>query len=571
MKYQTSLLRWAGLIVAALVVVASAGHQAWGAADDANAMTRRADVVTIDAMAKDGKLELPAVVFLHDQHTKALEAVQKDCSSCHKPIASGSEAYSFTFMRAEELKGDALKALYHTNCIGCHTDMGKAGKKTGPVEAECRSCHVEKPLVQSDRQDIGLDKAAHYKHIASAQIKVEGSDKNCAACHHVYDAAEQKLVYAKDKEDSCRACHKLPDEQVKLLKAKADAADANGLIAKRPTLDAAAHQSCVNCHLQVEAKKEAGVMAGPVTCAGCHSPAAQATLAEEYARAKTEGIPRLERGQADAYLMLPATEADPNIKGMMRPVSFNHKFHESSVKDCRTCHHKQIDTCVSCHSLQGKPEGNYKPLAKVMHEGASERSCVGCHNIQKQDPSCAGCHTVMPLGAPKDSCASCHNTPKGMDSALAENGSLLKLDGTFRSSLAGAGIAERESAQARTFAQDDIPETVSIGILSNEYQPSELPHRKIVNKLLELQKDNRLAAVFHTDPGTLCQGCHHNSPVSKTPPKCASCHSIDVQSSEDGRLHLKAAYHQQCMTCHARMNQKPAETACNDCHKPRGK
>ena len=75
MKYQTSLLRWAGLIVAALVVVASAGHQAWGAADDANAMTRRADVVTIDAMAKDGKLELPAVVFLHDQHTKALEAV----------------------------------------------------------------------------------------------------------------------------------------------------------------------------------------------------------------------------------------------------------------------------------------------------------------------------------------------------------------------------------------------------------------------------------------------------------------------------------------------------------------
>jgi len=86
---------------------------------------------------------------------------------------------------------------------------------------------------------------------------------------------------------------------------------------------------------------------------------------------------------------------------------------------------------------------------------------------------------------------------------------------------------------------------------------------------VEKQKDNRLAAAFHSDKATLCQGCHHNSPASKTPPKCVSCHPVAVKPTTDGQLALKAAYHQQCMTCHARMNQKPAATECADCHKVR--
>ncbi|MEZ4603850.1 MAG: hypothetical protein R2861_10745 [Desulfobacterales bacterium] len=36
--------------------------------------------------------------------------------------------------------------------------------------------------------------------------------------------------------------------------------------------------------------------------------------------------------------------------------------------------------------------------------------------------------------------------------------------------------------------------------------------------------ENRLAAHFHDDAKTLCAGCHHHSPVSLTPPACASCH-----------------------------------------------
>lgn len=570
MKYQTSLLRWAGLLSLVFAVFVFAGLEARGAVAAKPATgEKRADVVIIDAMAADGKRELPAVIFQHDQHTKALEAMQKDCSSCHSPLKQGEAALSFRFMDSEGKQGEALKNVFHKNCIGCHADLLKSGRKTGPQEAECRSCHVARPSVVSNWQDMAFDKVIHYKHVASPQITVEGNDKNCAACHHVYDAAAQKLVWGKDKEDSCRACHVLPAEQKALLAQNPEAADDNGLLAKRPTLDVAAHQSCINCHLTVAAKKLPDAATGPVDCAGCHSPEAQAVLAERSAASSPTAIPRLERGQPDVTLMLPAPSKGVELKGMMRPVSFNHKFHESVTMDCRTCHHTKIDACSSCHSLEGKAEGGFVPQAMSMHKADSTRSCLGCHNQQKAKPECAGCHVTpaVPLG--QNSCAACHSTPPGMSDEAAENASLLTVSKEEAARLAKAAVAARESMRVTTFGQDAIPEMVRMDILAKEFAPSDLPHRKIVNTLVDKQKNSRLAAVFHAEEATLCQGCHHNTPPSKTPPRCVSCHGVNVPAVQ-GWLPLKAAYHQQCMTCHARMNQKPAETQCADCHKPRG-
>jgi hypothetical protein len=120
-----------------------------------------------------------------------------------------------------------------------------------------------------------------------------------------------------------------------------------------------------------------------------------------------------------------------------------------------------------------------------------------------------------------------------------------------------------------TYDKEDIPEKVVINVMANpddRYEAVELPHRKIVEKLTSNVKENKLAAYFHREKGTLCQGCHHNSPVSKKPPKCATCHGKPFDDREPLRPGLMGAYHQQCMTCHKEMKiEKPA--GCTGCHK----
>jgi hypothetical protein len=140
-------------------------------------------------------------------------------------------------------------------------------------------------------------------------------------------------------------------------------------------------------------------------------------------------------------------------------------------------------------------------------------------------------------------------------------------------------LAARRGNALKLVAEKDIPEKVVIKALADEYQPSELPHRKIVLTLARAVKDSPLAGAFHADPTTLCQGCHHNSPPSVKPPRCASCHGKPF--TDGGRPGLKAAYHNQCMGCHTAMGidqpaaanslgldkPTPAATDCTGCHK----
>ena len=76
-----------------------------------------------------------------------------------------------------------------------------------------------------------------------------------------------------------------------------------------------------------------------------------------------------------------------------------------------------------------------------------------------------------------------------------------------------------------TYAVDDIPEMAVIKDLANQYKPCEFTHRKQVLALLKGMQGNTLAEYFHREQGTMCQGCHHNSPAAKEPPGCVNCHS----------------------------------------------
>lgn len=74
-------------------------------------------------------------------------------------------------------------------------------------------------------------------------------DGGCAACHHVYDEADDKLIYAEGEEMACSECHS-NETQDDVLSFR----DAN-------------HASCTSCHRALIKDKQP---AGPTTCGECH-------------------------------------------------------------------------------------------------------------------------------------------------------------------------------------------------------------------------------------------------------------------------------------------------------------
>jgi hypothetical protein len=561
-KGRVLLLSAGALFALAVVSILSLEAQGVGEAQ-ANAALRT-DVVKIDAMKALGPLELPPVTFLHDKHTAALKTGDKDCKVCH--LEKDGQVV-VKFKREKDTSAAEVKAVYHKNCIGCHKDMAAKGQKTGPLDGACRSCHDAKPSVVSGRQAAGFTTALHFRHGESKDIpsalKAEGGaaqKDNCDRCHHEFNKETKKTFYAKGKEDSCRVCH--------LEKATKDSR----------SMSEASHAACVNCHRDLALKGVKEV--GPVQCAGCHSKEAQekAELKDKAAAAKAQdGAPLIRRNQPAQTLVVVDKPAEGLRPMTMTPVAFNHKLHEKNVDTCRACHHKGIQACSKCHTVAGSKDGGGVQLEKAMHLATSGRSCVGCHNQKKADPKCAGCHDLMKFRATpaKDACKKCHVDAAKVKAPAAEAGGtpaywLMKPE---EKAAAAALVMKDRRDKADVFATDDIPEKVTIKYMVNEYEGSEMPHRKIVMKLMENVKDSKMSGVFHSDPGAVCQACHHHGVAGqKKPPRCVNCHGKPFDPQQPNRPGLKAAYHGQCMGCHKSMAlKKPLNTDCVGCHKERKK
>jgi hypothetical protein len=546
MKKTRPMLRWAGIAVLGVMLSASGGL-VW--AEQTAAPTTAPgtpDQITINTLAPYGKLELPPVTYLHDVHTQALAKENKGCETCHYLEAS---KLSFTYLRHSNTRPEDIKDIYHATCIGCHAKDAAAGKKTGPLDGFCRSCHNANLPVTSARLDAGLDKVLHYRHLASKDIAGKtGAQDNCGACHHEYDQATKKLVSIPGQEGSCRYCHlQLPHDGIR-------------------SLQQAAHEQCLTCHQNLAQKGVKGNL--PVTCNGCHSAEAQAAIAkadqELVAKLPGREVPRLKRNQPDATLVM--YEGKPGMGGKaktaMPPVPFNHAAHEKYSDNCRVCHHASMEACSKCHTLGGSPEGGNVTFEQAMHRTTSQHSCEGCHTAKQAAPNCAGCHNNLAQARPAntENCQLCH----------------MSLPGTVTSREQKYAIAEtmlknRKMTPGR-FAAGEIPDKVIIGELSNKFEPVQMDHLHHINKLLEGSKDSQLANYFHNPQGTLCQGCHHNSPASKTPPNCGNCHAqahglTAFKATEENRPGLLAAQHNQCMGCHKQMGVKPVATACTECHR----
>jgi hypothetical protein len=483
--------------------------------------TARTDILVLDGMEQFGDLTRPAVVFFHDAHQKAVVEAGGNCATCHM---TKDDSLSLLFMRTADDSREQVMKAYHDNCIACHKDTKAAGRATGPVT--CGQCHKARPDVESAFSKIAFDRSLHFRHVQDEKNK-------CEACHHSYNEQTEKLYYKKGEEASCLYCH------------------GEKPVGKAAPWQNAAHNACVLCHKGLVDKNE---KAGPVECAGCHSAEARKTIKI------VEEPPRYTRNQPDYSLIQTPM---PEGRARMEPVSFAHMAHEDYEQSCRACHHKSLEACNTCHTVAGDKKGDFVNLSSAMHQVSAQESCVGCHASQQRAPECAGCH-VAPLasGPDKDSCVSCHQAvPPADRSAVPPEMAHLKDE-----QIAAFLALEKRRPITKTIPQDDIPEIVVMNQFSNQYQGSNLPHRKIVNTLLEKMRDSNLAGYFHREEGLMCAGCHHNSPVSKKPPRCTSCHAGVGGGKDLARPGAVAAYHQQCIGCHEVMGIEKA-MSCTACHK----
>ena len=475
----------------------------------------RPDIINIDFIKVFGDLERHSVIFPHDKHTDAVEKSGGNCQTCHD---LKGDKLSQEFIGSDDKNRKAVMDNFHINCIGCHEKTKGDNIQSGPVA--CADCHQEKPLTVSSRQPMGLDNSLHYRHS-------KAYDNKCEACHT--DCKTDK--YSKGKETTCRHCH------------SSDKSDSEMIL-----IEQAAHESCISCHMAQQAEKKE---TGPVKCAGCHDSDAQKSIK------KVIPVPRMERNQPDILMLKTgSSELDKPGANRMDFVSFNHKGHENYNDTCRVCHHKSMSACNTCHTVDGSEESMGVSLEQAMHKLDSQQSCTGCHELLKHDTSCAGCHGFLAKNRKQDdaSCLMCHE--KQPDGKIISDAELKKMIG-------------KRPNKVLMYNAEDIPENIIIKELSEKYEPVNFPHRQIVNKIAENIKENKLAAYFHSDKGTLCQGCHHNSPATKKPTGCKNCHGKPFSEKNSDKPGIMGAYHIQCMECHVNMHIE--QVGCTDCHSEKSK
>ena len=503
---KTIVLLIVSLVSLSLLALTNCGQ---GQADQ---KTTRSDIINIDAMSVFGSLDRPPVQFQHDLHTEAIAKQGKDCQTCHLQMENGRLSQKFS--RLDDSDKDAMMILYHEKCIDCHNQTIVSGLKAGPTI--CGDCHKHEPDLISSRQPIGFDKSLHHRHI-------EASGDDCGLCHHEYNEQTKELYYKKGSESTCRDCHK-------------EQAEGN-----KPSLETAAHWSCLGCHLENDNPDN------PVDCAGCHDKQRQMSIKI------VEKPERLKRNQPD-FKLLSAFKTEL-LSSKLNTVPFSHIGHERFNNTCRVCHHESMKACSECHTLTGNPAGDGVTLQQAMHDMNSEHSCIGCHNRKKSETECAGCHELMDQRQfSEHSCTICHAGP------LPQN---LAKDKNRYSSI--AQFKPKAKDYKLSFKNNDIPDIVTIGVLSEKYNPAVFPHRDVVNKLMEYIDDSRIATHFHGDEDVVCQGCHHHSPIGAKPPLCESCHGEPFNEADLFKPGLYGAYHRQCLGCHQKMEiEEPSD--CVGCH-----
>ena len=77
-------------------------------------------------------------------HKKHAETLKIDCLKCHHTWKKGETSGKLCVeCHKDKAEGKTLAAkdAFHKDCQGCHSDLKKASKPTGPTV--CTQCHVK--------------------------------------------------------------------------------------------------------------------------------------------------------------------------------------------------------------------------------------------------------------------------------------------------------------------------------------------------------------------------------------------------------------------------------------------
>lgn len=157
-----------------------------------------------------------------------------------------------------------------------------------------------------------------------------------------------------------------------------------------------------------------------------------------------------------------------------------------------------------------------EPRCESCHHHASgvetAPPCRACHGLATEDlrrpglkgayhRQCMNCHREM--GAGPLGCEDCHKRKKDR-----------------------GPVATKDTLAF-------VPDKMTLGHLSAEFEPSLFDHKA------------------HVDHAGKCEDCHHESSRVEKTPACRKCHNTPEK--------LKAAYHDQCMTCHRPVTKHTAQ------------
>ncbi len=239
------------------------------------------------------------------------------------------------------------------------------------------------------------------------------------------------------------------------------------------------------------------------------------------------------RGQPDAHrVVCPSTTPKRPVgapEAGMKPVVFNHKAHEASVDSCRTCHHVRIESCTVCHHRR-RQQG--RQLREAGRRHAREDLGQQLRGLPSADRDAEEGMCRLPRGGSGHARRFLCHLPQGRE------GHYLRPD----SPTVPPSISRRNSlptSQPRIWPPSPLRRSLSrpfeclspwtIGALSNDFEPSVFPHRKIYEALVRVpptaglppRSIRRRRPCVPRATTTALRG-------SEDPPKCASCHGIEA-------------------------------------------
>lgn len=247
----------------------------------------------------------------------------------------------------------------------------------------CTDCHE---AVES----LGAGKMAYPDHDV------------CSMCHDVEDF------------DNCGTCHVNPDEpmpaprvqgkyegfahKVHADEQKLDCTKCHGVVKSAGAqMQIPGMKDCQTCHLQAN---------GPLECADCHLGAEPKPADHKMATWKHDHGLEATFTTSDCAMCHTQQSCDECHQGELldgRPHpagwEFNHFTEASYGEDCLVCHETRT-FCTDCHKVMtplphklGAEWANYPNGGEHVDEArAFGETCISCHDLGGNDPTCARCH-----------------------------------------------------------------------------------------------------------------------------------------------------------------------------------